>query len=271
MCAIAFITKCVILSRGLGKRMRREDSAAHLDATQSAAADSGMKAMVPIGRPFLDYVLSALADAGFHRVCLVIGPEHGSILDYYTRLAPTTRIQVDFAVQAEPLGTANAVLAAEGFAGTDEFLVLNGDNYYPIEALHDAQQLGQPGTVLFDAESLVRHSNIPEDRVQAFATCVVDGDGFLADIVEKPESRQFDRRKLISMNCWRFAPTIFSACRDVPLSPRGEFELPLAVKFAIQHGLRFKTVVSQAGVLDLSRRSDIATVADRLKHVKVEP
>src|SRR5262249_8904037 len=145
------ITKAVVLARGLGKRMRADDGAAELDAAQSAVADAGVKAMVPVGRPFLDYTLSALADAGFKQTCLVIGPEHGAVREYYQRNCVPSRIRVEFAVQAEPLGTADAVLAAEEFAGMDEFLVINGDNYYPQYALGKIQELGQPGTVLFEA------------------------------------------------------------------------------------------------------------------------
>jgi len=248
--------------------MREGDSSATIDTAQAAAADSGVKAMVPVGRPFLDYVLSALADAGFAQACLVIGPEHTAVREYYARLR-LSRIEVSFAVQPEPLGTANAVLAAEGFTGLDEFLVINSDNYYPTDALQTVQQLGRPGAVLFEAASLVRRSNIPPDRIRAFASCVVGADGFLADIVEKPSADQFDNAKLVSMNCWRFGPCIFSACRDVPLSLRNEYELPLAVKLAIQQGLRLRTAISRAGVLDLSRRSDIAAVTEHLKDVQV--
>jgi glucose-1-phosphate thymidylyltransferase len=267
--SIAPISKAVILARGLGKRMRQHDASAKIDPTQSAVADSGVKAMVPVGRPFLDYVLSALADARFTRVCLVIGPEHDSVRDYYTHEQRPSRIEVSFATQPEPLGTGNAVLAAEAFAAADEFLVINSDNYYPLDVLQIVQLLSQPGTVLFDAASLVSHSNIPEDRIRAFASCVVDADGFLSNIVEKPSIEHFDADKLISMNCWRFGPDIFSACRDVPLSPRGEYELPLAVKLVIQRGARLKVSISHSGVLDLSRRSDIAAVAARLKDIQV--
>src|ERR1022692_3345154 len=119
MPASSSITKCVILARGLGKRMREDDASARIDASQAAAADSGLKAMVPVGRPFLDHVLSALADSGFTEACLVIGPEHHAIRDYYTRVQIPKRIQVGFAIQAEPQGTADAVLAAEAFTGSD--------------------------------------------------------------------------------------------------------------------------------------------------------
>ena len=77
--------KIVVLARGLGSRMRRNEAAAGIDGRQAAMADAGIKAMIPIGRPFLDYVLSAAADAGYRHVCLVIGPEHNAIREYYGR------------------------------------------------------------------------------------------------------------------------------------------------------------------------------------------
>jgi dTDP-glucose pyrophosphorylase len=264
------ISKCVILARGLGPRMRSGEASTPLDAEQSSVASSGLKAMIPVGRPFLDYVLSALADAGFRQACLVIGPEHNVVREHYTRAHPT-RIEVSFALQAEPQGTANAVLSAQQFAGAEEFATINSDNYYPVEVLRALQELGQAGTVLFDADALVRESNIPPERVRDFACAVVDDDGFLADLLEKPDATaaKLAGPKLVSMNCWRFSPDIFAFCRDVPLSPRGEYELPLAVRLAIRRGFKFKAMTCRAGVLDLSRRSDIAAVAERLRNVKV--
>src|SRR5258705_7379841 len=108
--------KAVILARGLGKRMRQLDERATIDAEQAAVADQGIKAMIPIGRPFLDYVLSALADADCGDVCLVIGPEHSSIREYYERPGLLNRVRLSFAIQPRPVGTADAILAAEPFA-----------------------------------------------------------------------------------------------------------------------------------------------------------
>ena len=75
--------RAVILARGLGRRMRESSQDTVLEAGQESAAARGIKGMIPIGRPFLDYLLSSLADAGFEEVCLVIGPEHQSVRDYY--------------------------------------------------------------------------------------------------------------------------------------------------------------------------------------------
>ena len=65
--------KAVVLARGKGTRMRRADETAAADPDQSRVADTGLKAMIPFRRPFLDYILSALADAGLTRLCVVIG------------------------------------------------------------------------------------------------------------------------------------------------------------------------------------------------------
>jgi hypothetical protein len=44
--------KAVIMARGLGTRMRKSDDAAQLDPKQEEIADAGVKAMIPIDRPF---------------------------------------------------------------------------------------------------------------------------------------------------------------------------------------------------------------------------
>lgn len=266
-------SKAVILARGLGTRMRKPSDAVALDARQAAAADTGVKAMIPIGRPFLDYVLSALADAGLAHACLVIGPEHGAVREYYEKTVAPARLSVSFAIQEEPLGTANAVQAAEAFAGSDPFLVINSDNYYPVDVLRRLRALGGPGLAGFDRGALVAEGNIDAERVRKYAVLALDPDGFLADIVEKPDPGAWERagdRALISMNCWSFGPSIFEAARRIPRSPRGEFELTDAVKYAISRlGDRFTVLPVAAGVLDLSMRSDIPSVARRLRQVDV--
>ena len=265
-------TKAVILARGLGKRMRADDSATRLAPDQQAAADTGVKAMIPIGRPFLDYVLSALADAGYREVCLVLGPEHGNVRRYYSHEAKPSRIAIEFAEQQEPLGTADAVLAAEPFAGRDFFLVLNSDNYYPAEALSALRGLRESGLVGFERESLIQLGNVPPDRVARFGALDIDEQGYLRRILSRPNEDMLrgDRPIYGSLNCWLFRSTIFRACREVPLSPRQEMELPRAVQLAIDKGYdKFRTLTMRAPVLDLSSRADIESVAQRLRSVEV--
>jgi dTDP-glucose pyrophosphorylase len=270
---MADTTKAVVLARGLGTRMRQAADSAAIDEAQAAVADTGVKAMIPIGRPFLDYVISALADAGVREVCLVVGPEHDAVRRYYAEQVEVTRVRMAFAIQAEPLGTANAVLAAEAFAAGDRFLVLNSDNYYRADVLERLRRLGQPGLAGFDRDALVRDGNIDADRVRKYAVLEVDADGFLAGILEKPDDETWRRvgaHALISMNCWAFGPAMFAAGRRIGRSPRGEFELADAVRYAMVHlGERFAVLPVESPVLDLSMRTDIPSVARRLEGTDV--
>jgi UDP-N-acetylglucosamine diphosphorylase / glucose-1-phosphate thymidylyltransferase / UDP-N-acetylgalactosamine diphosphorylase / glucosamine-1-phosphate N-acetyltransferase / galactosamine-1-phosphate N-acetyltransferase len=269
-------TSAVILARGLGTRMRPgEGRKLGLSRDQQRAADAGAKAMMPIGRPFLDYVISALADGGITDVVLVIGPAHREVREYFTRTAPPKRVRVSFAEQAEAKGTADAVLAAERSVDSAPFLVLNADNLYPPEAVRDIAAVEGNGLVGFEADALVRDSNIEPDRVLRYALCDVDAGGWLREIVEKPSSDHPLARaaaRLVSMNLWSFTPEFFEACRRTTPSDRGELEIQTAVAIAMRDlGLRFRVARSHAGVLDLSTRADIATVAARLKGIVPNP
>jgi glucose-1-phosphate thymidylyltransferase len=267
------IGKAVILARGLGTRMRRSDGEVRLEGDQSRAADAGVKALIPVGRPFLDYVLGSLADAGYVDVCLVIGPEHDAVRDRYGRELAPRRLRIHFAVQESPRGTADAVAAAEAFAGGEEFVVVNSDNLYPTAVLRALRELPGPGLALFSGSALVRESNIPAERLRAFAIGMVDAEECLTDIIEKPDAAAlapFGDDPPVSMNCWRFPKAIFAACRAVVRSRRGELELPDAVRATIRAGVRYAVVRSVAGVLDLTQRGDIAAVAARLRDVTVD-
>jgi glucose-1-phosphate thymidylyltransferase len=267
------VPKAVILAAGRGTRMRRSDSLSDLDAEQSRLADAGLKAMIPVGRPVLDYTLSALADAGVGDVCIVIGRDHSALRERYTRECRPTRLRVDFAVQREPRGTADALVTAREFAGSDDFLCLNADNYYPAGATAELLRLEGHGLIGFRPDALVRMGNIDAGRIPQYALLQVDRDGYLDDIVEKPDESSLTRLgagALVSMNLWRFSEAVFEACARVAPSVRGELELPAAVRLGVRElGQRFRVVESSEGVLDLSSRADVTAVAGRLRGMRV--
>jgi glucose-1-phosphate thymidylyltransferase len=264
----------VILAAGLGRRMQAERGGTLLTDAQRAVASAGVKGMIPDsrGRPFLDHVLSALADGGVHDACLVVGPDASVIMDHCRREG-VRRVQVAFAVQATPSGTADAVLAAAAWVGGRDMIVLNADNLYPPQTIGALVELGRPGLVAFDREVLIRQGNIDAQRIASYAILSLRDDDTLAAIIEKPSASELARlpSRWISMNLWRFDTTILDACRDVPASPRGERELPMAVALAVERGSRLEAIRMEAGVLDLSQRSDIADVARRLGDREVAP
>jgi dTDP-glucose pyrophosphorylase len=282
--------RALVLARGLGTRMRSPDPGAVLNEAQQRAAQSGLKALMPIGgRAFLDYVLSALADAGVLQVGVIVAPEHAAIADYYADHAPQ-RVALSLIVQQDALGTANALIAGAPWTSGDPFLAMNADNLYPVAALAALASQDEPAFAAFDAADLVRTSNIPASRIAAFALAGIDEAGYLCGIVEKPARdprpagaagrsgtnsdsapSALGRRTSVSMNLWRFDSRIFDACASVPRSARGEYELPEAVGVAVRSGMRIRAVPSAGPVLDLSRRADAADVERRLSGVVPRP
>ena len=258
----------VILARGLGTRMRAAGPAGSgLTSQQAAAAASGYKALMPIGgHRLIDYGLTALVDAGIERAVLVVGPEHEDFRRHIDSLE-LRRLTIDLAVQAEPLGTADAVLSAESAVDGEPFLMVNGDNYYPRRALRDLARHRGNALAGFDRAALVTDSNIPAERIAAFAL-VRARDGLLEEIVEKPSAQAVQAagaHALVSMNAFGFTAEIFT-CRRITPSPRGELEIVDAVR-----ALRGPVSVlpSTGAVLDLSRREDIGEVEARLADVEV--
>lgn len=260
------IATAVVLARGLGSRMRAKGGAA-LTAAQAAAAASGHKALMPIGEHrLIDYSLSALADAGIHRAVLVVAPEHEEFSRHLAEIAPT-RLEVALAVQEEPRGTADAVASAREAVGEQPFIMVNGDNLYPVEGV--ARLLRAEGNAMlgFERAALLERSNIPADRIAAFALIAHRG-GRLERIVEKPDAETLASAgpdALVSMNCFAFTPEIFEACAQIAPSPRGELEIVDAVR-ALEE---VQVLPFAGGVLDLSRREDIADVQRRLSGAEV--
>ena len=179
-------TTAVILARGLGTRMRADDGVP-LSPEQAAAAAAGAKGLMPVaGAPLLDHVLHELADGGVTDVIFVVAPGDTGIRARYLDTAPPTRLRVTFAEQAEPRGTADALLAARqavmavaprDAAGAAHFLMLNADNLYPAESVRALVALEGPGLVAYDGPSLSTLGNIEPARVTAFALLELSPEG----------------------------------------------------------------------------------------------
>jgi glucose-1-phosphate thymidylyltransferase len=258
------VTKAVVLAAGLGTRMRAAVEAP-LTEDQARAAAAGHKAMMPFGRPFLDHVLHNLAEAGVTRACLVTAPAHDEVRAYYRSLL-TTRLQIECAIQAEARGTADAVAAAGPFIDHDLAIVINGDNLYPIDALSALADGGMPALVGYGRRGLLAGGQIPASRIEKFAL-VLSRDGWLDHVLEKPDAAAIEAAgedAQVSMNCWVVPPEILDVVRTLPLSPRGELELPAAVGVLVARGVRFRVVACDQPVLDLSQRGDVAAVGAAL-------
>lgn len=265
------LDKVVILARGLGTRMQKNNGA-DISEEQKKMADIGLKAMIPLKnkRPFLDYILHNIAAAGLRQVCLVIGPEHEAVREYYSKL-PSKKLKFDFAIQKDPRGTGDAVAAAEKFTGDDNFVVINSDNLYPAEAFVVLKKMDGPGLIVYDPAGIFVDGKIPPNRWGVIET---DGNGYMRRIVEKPSDEEMDKliKPLgVNMNCWRFDKNIYTSCRSIEPSARGELEITSAAQHAIDElGVKFAASFVKADVLDLSNRADISHIEKKLADEEID-
>jgi NDP-sugar pyrophosphorylase family protein len=277
----------VILAGGVSSRMKKAlANASNLDTRLKREAQEKSKAMIGVGagsRPFLDYLLSNVAKAGYRNVVIVVGERDASIREYYERpenagafpsLALSYAVQPIPAGREKPLGTADALLraleAVPSWRG-ERLTVCNSDNLYSTHALRLLLEDGHDNAMIDYDRSALRFE---QERIAAFAVIRKDAEGFLLDVVEKPSPEQIagaadaNGRVGVSMNLWRFSyDLMLPAVRDVPLNPvRQEKELPAAVKMMMERRPRavFTIPVSEH-VPDLTSPHDILRVMEELR------
>jgi len=115
-------------------------------------------------------------------------------------------------------------------------------------------------------------ASIDAERIAKFSVVTVGENGALDRIIEKPDEQliaSLGSGVFVGMNSWSLPPEIYDACRSIAPSMRGELELPDAVMYARDElDVPFRVLTFHDGVLDLSSRGDIASVAERLRGVE---
>ncbi|WP_276301457.1 bifunctional sugar-1-phosphate nucleotidylyltransferase/acetyltransferase [Halorussus lipolyticus] len=185
--------RAVILSAGEGTRIR--PLSASLPKPMLPAAD----------RPLSAHAADAAVSAGADELVFVVGYEAEEVRDYFGE--EYAGIPVQYAVQEEQAGTADAVRSASEYLD-GPFAVLNGDNLYDpagIEALFE------------DGPAVGAHR--VEDPTN-YGVLSTEGDT-VTDIVEKPADPPTD---LANTGAYLF-PEEARDWLDVPESERGEHEI----------------------------------------------
>jgi bifunctional UDP-N-acetylglucosamine pyrophosphorylase/glucosamine-1-phosphate N-acetyltransferase len=232
----------VILAAGQGSRLQP------ITLTRS-------KAMVPIlGKPIVERVMEDLTINGVDDFILVISPDDRYISRYFRR---ESRIEADvrFVYQAERLGMANALACAAPLI-TGDFILSACDNL--ISAAHVGRMLEawrsepRPNAVL---------TLMPVEPKRLGSVGIVEMDGrWITRIVEKPPPEKAPSN-ISSLPLYCFSPRILSYLPEVPISPRGEYELQDAIQMLIERdgrvtGVTVKrrlTLTSPADLLSINR------------------
>ena len=186
--------QAVILAAGLGKRLK-------------PLTDKVPKPMVEVGgRPILEYTFSILPGV-IDEVILVVGHKKEKIIEHFGDAY--NNLPIKYVEQHDLNGTAGALELTRPHLRPGLFLFLYGDDLYHPEDLAEVVASTEPVVLVKEVEN-----------PSQFGVCLVDEDGYLVDLIEKPEHSPSN---LVNPGVYLLEPEIL----DVPKVqlPNGEYNL----------------------------------------------
>jgi len=186
--------QAVILAAGKGERLR-------------PLTEDTPKPMVRVnGKPILEYTFSILPE-NIDEIILVVGYKKRKIIDYFGD--SYNGIPIKYVEQKVLNGTAGALDLTRSELREGPFLFLYGDDLYHPDDLKDVVASDEPVI-------LVKEVDKPEN----FGVCIIDDDGYLVDLVEKPKNPPSN---LVNPGVYLLNDEIFDV--DKFVLPNGEYNL----------------------------------------------
>lgn len=195
--------------------------------------DDRPKALVEVaGEPLLARLLRSMAALGPEAAVLVVRRRDGPVEERFGDAC--AGIPLRYAVQAEPTGLADAVLAARPLID-GPFMVVQGDNVLRADLGTAAERFRREAL-----DALVLTEEVPAEEARQ-AVCLTDRAGRLRRIVEHPDADQRSAGRIVA-GVMLFSERVLGACRRVRPSEEGERELTDAVNLLLEEGARVETM-----------------------------
>ena len=227
--------KGLILSGGKGTRLR-------------PFTYTGAKQLVPLAnKPVLFYAIEDLVEAGITTIGIVISPETGDQVRATVGDGSQFGARITYILQDAPRGIAHGIKIAQDFVGADPFVLFLGDNFLregivpQVKAFRDGAMNAQ--IILY-----------PMDDPSSMGVAVLDGDGRVTRLVEKP--RQFISPYAV-IGIYMFDHHVFEAVNAIKPSARGELEITETIQYLIDHGFNVGAQPLTGWWIDTGKTSDI--------------
>lgn len=250
------ITKAIIPVAGWGTRM--------LPITKSIE-----KCMLPIGnRPLVDYVVQDCLKAGITEIIFVVGEQSVQLEQYYRsniqlndylwrngkidqlKMVAPIKAKMHFVVQSShgKYGTAVPVSLASGYIDDGESaVVLMGDDFvYNKDGTSEVSRLIQSTD---EGMCSMLAAKVEDSDVSKYGVIKMNDKREYQSIIEKP-SKQDTPSNLINISKYILTKEVIDMCGTVPVSERGEYELPTAINNFVDRGGRMKVVPIHGTYLD---------------------
>lgn len=196
--------KGIILAGGLGTRLRPMTLVTN-------------KHLLPVyDKPMVYYPIGSLVSAGITEVLIVTGGEHAG--DFFKLLRNGKDVglkHLAYAYQEGEGGIADALKLAEDFADGGKIAVILGDNIIENnidQAVEDFRNQDKGAKVLLKKV----------DDPERFGVARFDGDGKIAEIIEKPKDPPSN---MAVTGFYMYDGRVFDICKTLKPSGRGELEI----------------------------------------------
>jgi UDP-N-acetylglucosamine diphosphorylase/glucosamine-1-phosphate N-acetyltransferase len=161
-----------------------------------------------LGKPLIHHVIDTLKEAGLKDYVVVVG-HHGEQIKNYLQNGSKLGVNINYTVQKEPLGMADALETTKDLA-EDHFFVVNADDIF--EAFLIKQMLNR----FREENAEIVLSCKPVQETWKFGIIHVE-DEKVTDLVEKPPKGK-EPSNLAIIGVYILPKRIFDYCKNIPVS-----------------------------------------------------
>ncbi len=232
----------VLLAAGRGKRLR-------------PYTDHMPKPLLSVnGRPILDYVLTAAAEADIRTVCMVTHHMSEQI-ERFVGDGSAWNLSVVYCRQPSLIGTAHALQTAVSiypalFPGERPFLLTATDYVLPPDYLANLIA----AYLEYDSDMVISLKKLDLDELLASSSVQFRQNGYIGKIIEKPCPDDISNPYAASLT-FVLPGTIRDYLLHMEPSPRGEFEIQSVINQMLQDGFSARGHV-QAVPMEWDERRD---------------
>ena len=218
--------KAILLAGGLGSRL--------FPVTLGVS-----KQLLPVyDKPMVYYPLSVLIMSGIREVLVISTPE--DIGSYMRLLGDGSHygIRLDYRIQKQPKGLAEAFIIGEDFIGEDPVCLILGDNIFygvdfseKLDLIVKRTRLGNKATIF----------GYTVNNPQRYGVVEIDSDGNGVSLEEKPTK---PRSNQAVVGLYFYPNSVIQVAKSVIPSKRGELEITSVNQYYLNEG---KLLVEQLG------------------------